>query len=210
LNVLEFTFLVLLGSLTAGFVGALTSRGGDVVVHLWEGISFGGRRMTNVCRLNLSLALLLSLVLADRLSAQQAGSEKQNAPVHLALKPADAEPQDDELRKLLKARYNEALDELKERSDQLFLKGIELGGFAQVFDSANRFVRAGLELREKPAERVEILTQVLELARTAEKLAQSYFNANKLSSQDLHYARYSRLDIEIQLSRARRNAQKAK
>jgi outer membrane protein TolC len=71
-------------------------------------------------------------------------------------------------------------------------------------------VQAGLELWDKPAEKVALLTQFVELAREAEKIAQTRHDAARASVVELHRTRYQRLDAEIQLLRARREADKAK
>jgi outer membrane protein TolC len=73
-----------------------------------------------------------------------------------------------------------------------------------------RLVQAGLELYDKPADKVALLTQYLEITREAEKYAQDCYDAERLRIGELHRARYERLDAEIRLLRAKREADKAK
>jgi hypothetical protein len=135
-------------------------------------------------------------------------------PALLTAKPLKAEPKDDALRKLLKARYNEAVGELKalyEEEDYASKNGVDrLTHVGDLHEPWHRLVEAGLELCDKPAEKVALLSQYLEVAKEAEKLTQARYDAGRVRSSDLHQARYERLDAEILLLRTKREADQAK
>jgi hypothetical protein len=129
------------------------------------------------------------------------------APALLSAKPLKEDPKDDELRKLLKARYNEGVGEVKMRHEQY---KFGLGGIDDLFQAGQRLVQAGLELHDKSAEKVVLLTQYLELTKDIEKLSQTRYDAGLSQPAELCRARYQRLDAEIQLLRAKREADRDK
>ncbi len=161
----------------------------------------------------LSLCLLMTLV---GNSAAQAPSQKppdqpeEKLPALLAAKPLKEDPKDDELRKLLKARYNEALGEAKDFYESEKLPPARLINLNDRYGRWQRLVQAGLELCDKPAEKVALLTQYVELTKELEKKEQARFDAGREAAYELRRARYERLDAEIQLLRAKREADKAK
>jgi hypothetical protein len=67
-------------------------------------------------------------------------------------------------------------------------------------------VRAGLEVFDKPAERVALLTDYLEALKQAEKVEQGRYEANRCGIAPVHRARYERLEAEVGLLRAKREA----
>ena len=167
--------------------------------------------MKSVIRPEAWLSFSLLLMLASNSAAQapqpQPDQPETKLPALLTAKPLKEDPKDDELQKLLKARYNEAVGEVKEIYESWIKGKVIIGSFA---GAGQRLVQAGLELYDKPADRVELLTQFVELTKEAEKSAQALHDIGKLASADLHRARYQRLDAEIQLLRAKREADKAK
>jgi hypothetical protein len=114
---------------------------------------------------------------------------------------------DDELRKLLKARYNEALAEVEGVTRMYQSARASFDSFA---GARKRLLQAGLELCDTPADKVALLTQFVEHTKAVEKIAQARFEAARDPDSALHRFRYQRLDAEIQLLRARREAEKAK
>jgi hypothetical protein len=70
-------------------------------------------------------------------------------------------------------------------------------------------LQAGLELCDKPAEKIALLTQFLEQATTAEQIARANLEAARGTKSALHRLRYQRLDAEIKLLRAKREAENA-
>jgi hypothetical protein len=127
-------------------------------------------------------------------------------PALLTAKPLKEDPKDDELRKLLKARYNAAVDEVATLY-KMYLAG--RGNIDGFIDAGQRLVKAGLELHDKPADKIALLTQFVELAREAEKIAEARMGFSGTAAE-FYRVRYQRLDAEIQLLRAKREADKAK
>ena len=161
------------------------------------------------------ISLCLLLTLAGR-SASQPPSEKpptrpeEKPPALLTAKPLQIDPKDDELRKLLKARYNEALAEAKANYEFEKLPVDRLVNFDDLYGRWQRLVQAGLELCDKPAEKVALLTQYVDLTKDLEDAEQKRFDAGRVPEYALHRARYQRLDAEVQLLRAKREADRAK
>jgi hypothetical protein len=128
-------------------------------------------------------------------------------PVLLSGKPVKTDPGEDELRKLVKARYNEALGEAKGIYEQYLDGRAEWEG---VLSSCQRVVQAGLELCDKPADKVDVLTKYLEVTKEGERVTQRRYDAGREWISAVHRARYERLNAEIQLRRAKREADKAR
>jgi hypothetical protein len=130
----------------------------------------------------------------------------------LSAKPFKEEPKDDDLRKLLKAQYNEALGELKdyyELENAANRNGVTLRGDPDdLYGPWQRLVRAGLELCDKPDEKIALLKQYLEMTKEAEKVAQQRYDTGRVRIGALNRARYERLGAEVQLIRAKREADK--
>jgi hypothetical protein len=166
------------------------------------------------------LWLCLLMMLAGNSAAQAPQSQSPSdrpgvkLPAILSAKPVAEDPKDDELRKLLKARYNEAVGELKdyyEANDLANRAGItRRDGPDDLYGRWQRLVQAGLELCDKPAEKVALLTQYLEVTKEAEKIEQARYDAGRIRIGDLHRARYERLDAQVQLLRAKREAEGTK
>lgn len=134
---------------------------------------------------------------------------KKKLPELLRASRLEANPKDDELQKLLKERYNEALAELEARY-RVYMSGAGLVTFESLVDAGRRVVTAGLEAREDQADKIEFLSKNLELAREVEKIMEKQQKAGAATLDQVHRARYLRLDAEIELLRARRAAEKAK
>jgi outer membrane protein TolC len=111
---------------------------------------------------------------------------------------------DDEERKLLKERYNVAVEVLKIEL-VLFQSGIR--DWTEVAQATQRLYEAQIELCETPAERVAVREQQLQLARDLEHLASSKFEAGNGTKSDVSRARYFRIDAELQLLRAKKAAE---
>jgi hypothetical protein len=121
------------------------------------------------------------------------------------LQPLEAAPGDDELRKLQKERYNEALSEVQGLYTMYQAARTSLEAVA---DAGQRLVKAGLDVGSTPAEKVALLTKYVELARLAEEIAKARQQSARGTGMDVHRARYQRLDAEIQLLRAKREMEK--
>jgi hypothetical protein len=128
-------------------------------------------------------------------------------------KPLKEDPKDDDLRKLLKARYNEALVAVQ----GLYQRGADGQVYAcEVYDPDafyhpwHRLVTSGLEVVDTQAERVALLAHQVEAMKAEEKETQLKFDVGRAVAAPLHRARYERLDAEIKLLRAKREADKPK
>jgi len=122
-----------------------------------------------------------------------------------ATKPLRVDPKDDELRKLLKARYNEALGELKDlyEAEELASKYAVTRRDEpdDLYGPWKRLVQAGLDVYHQPVDKIGLLTQYLEVTKQREKIEQERYNYGRIRVDRLHRARYERLDAEIRLFR---------
>lgn len=157
--------------------------------------------------LSCSLLLMLTSYSAPQAPQPQPAQPGTKVQDLLTGRPLKEDPKDDELRKLLKARYNEALAEVEGRSN-LFKNG--RAPFDSIAEPSQRLLRAGLELCDKPADKVALLTQFVERTKAVEKYAQARLESARGTGPELRRLRYQRLDAEIQLLRAKREADKAK
>ncbi len=157
--------------------------------------------------LSFPLLLMLAGVVAAQAPPPQPAPPGTKGSDLLTAEPLKDDPTDDELRKLLKARYNEALGEVQGQY-RLYQKG--QGTLESVTEAERRLVQAGLEVYDRPADKIALLAQYVELARATEKMAQARLEAARGTDMAVRRARYQRLDAEIQLLRARREAAKAK
>ena len=163
----------------------------------------------------LPLCLLLPLVGSSAAQAPQPQKPPDQPgvelPAFLSAQPLKEDSKDDELRKLLKARYNAALGELKGLYKERLLPGVDrLDNLDDLYGPWQRLVQAGLELCDTPVEKVAVLTPYVEMTKETEKTEQARYEAGRVTITSLHRARYQRLDAEIQLLRAKREADKAK
>ncbi len=176
--------------------------------------------MKSVTRLLPTRALCLLMMLGGLSAAQTPQPQKRpetpevKYPPPLSANPLKEEPDDGPERKLLKARYNAAVGELKDYYE--FAALANKHGISRLYTPDGlygpwkRLVQAGLELYDKPADKLVLLTQYLEITKEVEKDAQAQYDAGRTRIGDLHRARYERLDAEIRLLRAKREADKAK
>jgi hypothetical protein len=161
----------------------------------------------------MSLCLLLALganATAQAPTKKTAAAPEEKVPALLAAKPLKADPKDDELRKLLKARYNDVLAEAQAYWKTDKAPGTSIINLDDPYGRYQRLVQAGLAVRETPAERVALLAQYVELTRQLEKETKKRVDEGRWEAPALHRARYERLDAEVQLVRAKREAAKAK
>jgi hypothetical protein len=144
-------------------------------------------------------AMLLPLIAVTAQEARTGETKKQ--PAILSVKPDAEDPKDDELQKLIRARYNAALLEVQT------VRGLFMGGkatFDTVADAGRRLLQAGLEFHRTPEARGELLTNYVELMREYENGIEQKANGGAESVQALHKARFERLNAEIQLLRFKR------
>lgn len=165
------------------------------------------RVFTSVRRLIAALVVSFLPVLGwvSPASAEQAAEQK--LPAILTAKPRQPGEKDDDLRKLLVARYNAAVAEIAAFYRD-FLKG--RGTFETFVPAAQRLVESGIELSDTPAEQIALREQFLELAKEVEKNQLACHEAGRIPDSEVAQARYLRLDAEIRLLRAKRKADQAK
>jgi RNA polymerase sigma factor (sigma-70 family) len=123
----------------------------------------------------------------------------------LKMKPLAADPKDDELRKLLKERFNAALQEV-----QALYQLVEAGkaNVDSLADAGRRLVHAGLEVYDDPKEQVALLQKYVALAKEAERIVDLRQQVGRVGVDEMHRARYFRADAEITLLRLKRDKPK--
>jgi hypothetical protein len=138
-------------------------------------------------------------------AAEPAPPKEAEVPAILKIKPLRPAPGDDELRKLLIARYNAAVAETRVHYRAFVAKRLTVADFADV---ARHVVDSGLELSDKPADQVALRGQFLQLAKEIERIEKERVDAGLDALPALLSARYVRLDAEVQLLKAQRQAAK--
>jgi hypothetical protein len=119
----------------------------------------------------------------------------------LNLPPRQAAGGDDALKKLLVARYNSAVAELKGRAED-YVK--EMAPLPAVFHSAAVVCRAEADLAEKPGDRVAALERLAGVRRLAETTLEKWLEEGRITRGPVLEARYERLSAEIDVERAKR------
>jgi len=145
-------------------------------------------------------AFVILLTLSGHSRAQPSAADGAESPF-LHGRAVAIEEGDDELLKLLKARYNEALAEMS-----LHHKYMRMGRGALPEEAGQRLLRAGLDLYERPEERVTFLEQYVEFAKSCEQQIDMRVEIGVAGMEEAHRARYVRIGAEIDLLRARREA----
>jgi hypothetical protein len=120
-------------------------------------------------------------------------------------KRAAVKPDDDELRKLLKDRYNAAWLRVRQRFEM-----VRAGKLFPDFESAQQLLAAALELEETPAKQQQILEEYVELARMIEEIVEAKYQAGAIDLESYQTARYHRIDAEVQLLRFKRKLNPSK
>lgn len=169
-------------------------------------------------RLQACLVAVCLALSGDPSPRKAKGAEKPSPmwelPPLLTAKPLAENRDDDVLLRLLKARYNEAVSETKAYYTTR-QKAAELGGdFVQDQDSFyrmwERLIRAGMDVHEKQSDKVALLAQYLDVTKDLEKLEQARVESGRNPPSLLRRARYERLNAEIRLLRAKREAEREK
>jgi hypothetical protein len=125
--------------------------------------------------------------------------------VEIALRRAKASDRDNpQLRQMLLARYDAVVHEI------VAIRALYLGGRRSPYvmiHAGLRQARAGAELAESPAQRISLLTDPYTLLAEIENSVCEKVKNGVEPSQVLHVATASRLAVEIELLRARREPQ---
>jgi ribosomal protein L20 len=144
---------------------------------------------------------LVTTGLVQPLASQPTLPEERKLPAIIPVKPREPATSDDELRKLLVARYNSAVKQLEGRYND-FLTG--MGALDIVVSVARRVTDSDLELADNPANQIAIREKLVDFLKTVEKLEQARLETQEIGLIDLEFTRYWRLDAEIQLLKAKR------
>jgi hypothetical protein len=131
--------------------------------------------------------------------------DKDKLPAILRAKPVQPGPRDGALRKLLVARFNAAVAEVQSLHEEYTAGRIRVD---EMFDAARRGLDSGQELYERPADRLRLFEQSLEVAREVERIAEARHGGGKSPASERERARYHRLDAEIRVLRNRQDPSK--
>jgi hypothetical protein len=119
-------------------------------------------------------------------------------------KPVAIDQNEDELHQLRKERYNAALRELQDRYRQ-FQTGV--GASNLLFEAAQRVRDSGLALTDKHDDQIHIRRQYLDLAKGIERVQEAALTAGSIQAPEVSYARYMRLEAQLQLLQAQHPSQ---
>jgi hypothetical protein len=115
--------------------------------------------------------------------------------------PIEVGSGDDQMQRLLKERCNSAAVELESRYKE-FRAG--RGTLLFLIDSAQRLRKAKLELNPRTENRIRVLQDYLDFAKEVEATQQRLLSEGRIPNKDYEFTRYTRLDAEIELLRAKR------
>ena len=152
---------------------------------------------------SLSLGTLLSL---HAMSLGQV-SEKDllKGPAITKALPLRVPPDDDELKKLHSAHFNEALAEVGLRWQHLIEDVISA---EQAIEPARHLLTAGQQVYGRPEDQLTFLKDMEELANYIESLTGVRSQKEQKRLPQLHAARGFRLDVRVPLLKAKRGAEK--
>jgi len=174
--------------------------------------------MNHVIRLASSISLVL--LAAGCVNAQDPTELPLNPKKVIPEKPpADpllakltkADPNDDALRLLLKARYKAAAEVIRQLEPRLGTIPHEdyLAQIGHYQSGLKRLLDAGSELTDKPEEKIALLKRHVEIATAFEKKMKDSAAATLGAPHLLGEAIYFRLDAEIKLMKAEKAFEKA-
>ena len=151
-----------------------------------------------------SVALLV-LGLASAASAQPPADKqyqiRSRTEAFVKSQTVAADPNDDDLRKLRKARLNAALNEMVGRTLDFTRDGSRVD---RLLDSALRLLEAELGYYERAEDRARVLEEHLGISRELTAIIEARTKAEPDSGARLAYARYCHSSIELALVKARR------
>jgi RNA polymerase sigma factor (sigma-70 family) len=144
----------------------------------------------------------------------QANFESVKKPDWVSRTPMKASETDNDERKLLIARFNEALEELKER--YAYLGGQsdpgDHGSVEELALAARRLLVTDLELNPKPADQSSLREKYLEFTKDVEEACRLHAYPcegylPRMTTAQARTAKYLRLEAELELLQAQRKAQ---
>jgi hypothetical protein len=128
------------------------------------------------------------------------GAPEVNPKFLAFLKPVEIRAGEGELQKKLKERHNVAAKLLEERVNE-YRKGVR--DLNSVFEAARLVVDAKLDLAEGRQARAAVLEQALDISKLVESHLEEQIKKGFGSKSELERARLARLNMEIELLRAR-------
>ena len=156
-------------------------------------------------RPSIALVFVISLWTASSKAQDPDLRDEKTWPVLVRDQPLKVGENEDQVTKLMKKRYNAALDELRTRFN--FWIQSE-GRLAQICDNADRVVSSRMEIESQAADKIRLLKQKLNFAMVVERrtvaLAKTKSRAQNILDQK--FARYYRLNVEIELARVSKRA----
>lgn len=171
--------------------------------------------MKNVARPASLLTTFVLVMLAGNLAGQEEAPKSAKPDDEpqvisrdaLSAKLLKVGPNDDELRLLMRQRY-----ELADREVKILVVQYQMGRVAnnELFEAEKRWLQAGLELCNTSADRIALLRQYIVDARTACDIAEALRETDLVRGSSVLRARYELTDAMIQLQRAVREAERAK
>ena len=168
--------------------------------------------MTRITSAEPRVTLILLFCCACRIGAQEPVERPSDdsgvkLPALLSAKPLPENANDDALKKLLKARYNAALAGAREwyERKEILKHYATLGeNLDTEFGLWKLVVQSGLEAFDKPADKVALLTDYVELTKDFEHLERMRLEAGRVETKHVRRTEYERLNAEVLLLRARR------
>ena len=154
----------------------------------------------------MSRTVLLAVLgmLGGTMPLSAADDNEFKLPAVLEGKPLEPAKDDDEMRKLLKGRYNAALREAKGRYGQFLAGKVTAEALAP---STRRLLRAELALCDKAADRIKVREQFLLMAKEVERIIKLRHDAGRIEEPEVAQAEHDRLDAEIELLREKKAAE---
>jgi hypothetical protein len=132
--------------------------------------------------------------------------DEEGWPSFVQDRPLAVNDDDDALLKAKKERHNAALQELRHCYVYWLQNACRL---AQVGASSERVISSRMDVENPPVDSIELYEDQLEFAKFVENQAVTLADLNRRSDNqtDLRFAKYYRLDAEVQFLSARKQAE---
>lgn len=154
-------------------------------------------------------AIALLTITCLPLTQIHSGEKELTKHPQVLTKRMGIERDDDEMGKVLKARYNETVTITATIYEEYRLG--RLIACDTLLDAGRRLTRAGMDLHGRPAERVEFLTQMEEFAKYAHRIMEANRSPQSIKGmQQPEKIREFALETQIQLLKAKKAAIKEK
>ena len=100
------------------------------------------------------------------------------------------------------AKLVAALQDMRTTSKQLaalYKQAYQAGeiGIQQLITAQRELLKVELKLAKEPADRIKVLSQLLQLAKDAEKIAMAQYKSDQATKSDVLQGRIARLHIEV-------------